>query len=113
MKRTANANPNSGFVKLISVFLSAGSSFSGATPLLIMVMPIIMTEKPKSTRPILRLLSDFENIVIATDTIARIGEKLLGLMIISRNDWPSNAFKDSIHAVAVVPSPAPISNPIA
>ncbi len=76
-------------------------------------MPIIIMANPRSAEPVILVFSDLQNNRMATPMIARIGEKKDGLIIVRRSEPPSIAFKDSIHAVAVVPRLAPITSPAA
>ena len=102
--------PRKGFEKLSIIWLNAGTFCKGATALLIVSIPIIMTEKPTTIVPIDLFLSLFANIRKTTPPIARKGVKEEGLSSCSQKE-PPREFKLSSHAVAVVPRFAAIITP--
>ena len=104
------STPIKGLVTLNIILLKAGTFSSGATALLIISIPIIMTEKPTTIVPMDFFLSLLANIRKTTPPIARKGVKEEGLRSCSRND-PPKEFRLSSHAVAVVPRFAPIMTP--
>ena len=90
-------------------------SFSASPDIesLIMVMPIIRTEKPISIPPMFFLFSFLESRSIKTLTIAITGENDDGFSSVIKILSPLICVKDKIHAVTVVPILAPIITPIA
>ena len=78
--------------------------------MLIISIPIIMTEKPTTIVPIDLCFSPFANIRNTTPPIARKGVNDDGFRSCSQKEPPSE-FKLSSHAVAVVPRFAPIITP--
>ena len=78
--------------------------------MLIVSMPIIITENPTTIVPIDLFLALLANIRYTTPPIARNGVNEEGLRSISRKD-PPRELRLSSHAVAVVPRFAPIMTP--
>ena len=107
---TPTRTPIKGLDTLSIILLKAGTSCRGATELLIMSIPIIMTEKPMTIVPMDFFLSSLANIKKTTLPMARKGVKEDGFSSCSQKEPPSE-FKLSSHAVAVVPRFAPIITP--
>ena len=105
--------PSMGLENLVSIPVNSGTSASGFTAALIVSMPNISTAKPSITVATLFGLSFLENIRIPTATIARIGEKEVGLHICTKNEELSIPVMPRIHAVIVVPILAPMMMPTA
>ena len=113
VKRMANRKPRTGREKWTSRSSKPGTSFSGATALLIMAIPIIMVPKPIRILPISFLRSERANICIATPTRATKGMIVDGFSRIITGESLWIPFRLRSQAVAVVPRFAPIISPTA
>ena len=107
------STPNTGFWNLISRLVNSGTSASGETAALMESMPNIRIAKPTRMVAAFFNLSLWENSKIPTPTIARIGEKELGLSIRIQKASLSMPVRLKIQEVTVVPILAPMMMPTA
>ena len=104
--------PKTGLLKYVRIFVNSGMSAKGLTAPLIADMPYISTAKPIMMDPISLFFPFFEAIIRTMPMIARIGEKALGLSILTTKLSPCSPVKLRIQAVMVVPILAPMMMPI-
>ena len=105
--------PRTGLLKMSRIRPNSGISASGLTAEDIALIPYMSIAKPTSIEPISRFLPFLHIMIMTTPMSAITGEKDSGLSIRMMTESPCMPERESIHAVTVVPTFAPMMTPTA